>query len=319
MTRLLWLWVLLLIASLIIGPWWYSNNYCCNNVQAASQNENARVIAPATPTPEATTPEPEADFVARFSVTDGLDFKVASPDRFSFNRSLAVPNIPGSMMTALEKIANYLKINPSRLLTLTGYYAEDEENATTFENLGLARANALKSKLVALGVPEASLKLGSLMSTDLSFANGILDGGVGFEFGGSNLGDTESVNEAKALETLGNTLKAGPLRINFETSSSTIIRTDELNTFLKNAKYYMSKVPAAKLAITGHTDSDGRPERNQVLSEKRANSTRAWLGQNGLDVSRISTSGKGEREPIGDNNTAAGKELNRRAEAIIIE
>ncbi|MGK2863565.1 MAG: OmpA family protein [Chitinophagaceae bacterium] len=69
-----------------------------------------------------------------------------------------------------------------------------------------------------------------------------------------------------------------------------------------------------KLAIDGHTDNVGRDEFNQKLSENRAASVKTYLIKQGIDVSRIISSGHGESEPIGDNNTAAGRQKNRRVE-----
>jgi len=299
---------------------WYNNRYCCN-IQASGQAENARATASAAPAPETpqTKSENEDNFVARFSVNDGLAFKAASPDHFTFNRSLAVPNIPAGMQSALEQIAGHMKANPSRVLSLTGLYAANEENNTQFDNLGLARANSIKEKLVALGVPQGAIQLLSRLQDDLSFKDNVLEGGVNFEFGSNNLGDTEDVNAAKALEELGKSLKAGPLKLYFETNSSTIIRTDEVNKFLKDAKYYMSKVPGAKLSVSGHTDSRGATDINERLSKRRADATKDWLSRNGFDASKIITSGKGESQPIADNTTTQGMALNRRAEIIIIE
>ena len=59
------------------------------------------------------------------------------------------------------------------------------------------------------------------------------------------------------------------------------------------------------IAIAGHTDSVGRPEANQVLSENRANAVKEWLAsRGGVPADRISTRGHGQTQPTAANDTA---------------
>jgi len=74
-----------------------------------------------------------------------------------------------------------------------------------------------------------------------------------------------------------------------------------------------------KLSIEGHTDSDGSDKYNRNLSDKRAAAVRAYLTGKGVDEGRLSSVGHGESQPIAENETAAGKEKNRRVEFIITE
>jgi outer membrane protein OmpA-like peptidoglycan-associated protein len=72
-----------------------------------------------------------------------------------------------------------------------------------------------------------------------------------------------------------------------------------------------------KLVIEGFTDAVGSDAYNQRLSERRAASVRDALVAKGIDASRISTAGLGEEHPVASNDTAAGRQLNRRVEIII--
>lgn len=68
-----------------------------------------------------------------------------------------------------------------------------------------------------------------------------------------------------------------------------------------------------KLLITGHTDADGSNEANLALSKKRAEAVKlALVTLYGVEEGRLQTEGKGETEPVGDNNTHEGKAQNRR-------
>lgn len=70
--------------------------------------------------------------------------------------------------------------------------------------------------------------------------------------------------------------------------------------------------------IVGHTDSDGSDEMNLALSLRRSEAVKAFLVAEGIPATRCYTEGKGERSPVADNRTAAGKALNRRVEVEVI-
>ncbi len=73
------------------------------------------------------------------------------------------------------------------------------------------------------------------------------------------------------------------------------------------------------LKIVGHTDSDGAEDVNMKLSKSRAEAVKnALVTVYGVDAGRLSTDGKGESEPVGDNKTSDGKSQNRRVEFIKI-
>lgn len=71
------------------------------------------------------------------------------------------------------------------------------------------------------------------------------------------------------------------------------------------------------LQIVGHTDSDGDADANVALSQARAEAVKqALVDVYGISAGRLSTLGKGESEPVSDNNSPAGKAQNRRVEFI---
>lgn len=74
-----------------------------------------------------------------------------------------------------------------------------------------------------------------------------------------------------------------------------------------------------RIAVVGHTDSQGDAGYNLELSRKRANSVVAYLADNGVELSRMSYEGMGETKPIADNSTSAGMAKNRRIEFIITQ
>lgn len=72
-----------------------------------------------------------------------------------------------------------------------------------------------------------------------------------------------------------------------------------------------------EILVVGHTDATGSDSYNQALSERRANSARTFLLQQGVGGDRIEAAGRGESEPISENETETGRQQNRRVEIAI--
>lgn len=74
--------------------------------------------------------------------------------------------------------------------------------------------------------------------------------------------------------------------------------------------------PTLRLTIEGHTDSDGADDYNLALSDRRARAVVAWLVERGIAADRLEAAGRGETRPVAGNDTADGRALNRRVEAV---
>lgn len=86
---------------------------------------------------------------------------------------------------------------------------------------------------------------------------------------------------------------------------------------LSNVAGVLSQYPETNVAVIGHADSVGSDSYNQGLSERRAQSVASILAQGGVARSRLIATGMGERSPIADNSTEAGRARNRRVEVRI--
>ena len=73
------------------------------------------------------------------------------------------------------------------------------------------------------------------------------------------------------------------------------------------------------VTIIGHTDNTGSDSINNPLSVDRANSARDYLVSRGVAPQRFSTDGRGSREPVADNSTQQGRDMNRRVEIYVAE
>jgi OOP family OmpA-OmpF porin len=82
-----------------------------------------------------------------------------------------------------------------------------------------------------------------------------------------------------------------------------------------------SKIKDMNLEVAiavGHTDSVGTDAYNQKLSIRRAEAVKAYMVSKGIEVNRVYTEGKGEKQPVADNKTAAGRAQNRRVEIEVV-
>jgi len=103
---------------------------------------------------------------------------------------------------------------------------------------------------------------------------------------------------------------------NFEFDSAKL-RSDAIKK-LDEVVSFAAKYKDAQLESAGHTCNIGTDAYNQQLSERRAASVKAYLVKKGVAAERITSVGYGETKPMADNNTRAGRELNRRVEVCTV-
>ncbi len=120
--------------------------------------------------------------------------------------------------------------------------------------------------------------------------------------------DVTPVAKADSLIVLGAELL-------FETNQSTL-RSEHFVT-LQSIVSYLHQHAERSVSISGHTDNTGVEARNLSLSRQRADVVAEYLVSNGIDISRVETSGQGSARPIAENKTNEGRKKNRRVELLI--
>jgi outer membrane protein OmpA-like peptidoglycan-associated protein len=112
---------------------------------------------------------------------------------------------------------------------------------------------------------------------------------------------------------------ASPLRIAdtvlFDPESDVI--RPEFKQLLDLGVVLMKQNPAVTVTVTGHTDSQGGVAMNQRLAQRRVDNVIAYFVRKGIDSARLTGVSKGQADPIADNATVAGRQLNRRIEFVI--
>ena len=206
----------------------------------------------------------------------------------------------------------------------TGLYTDKKNNVTIYVNENDVRYVSTNIEMVNNGD-------GSGTYTDKSKNLVIENNGKGKAKITFN-GQTTEV-DAKPLEKPGKlaklemvppvpSIEANSLLINldsevlFDVNKYDVRVHPEAEEVLKNLAIVLKEMDVKNFEIDGHTDSDGSDEYNQVLSEKRANSVKNFLVSQGV-TAEITTKGYGESKPVASNDTAEGKQKNRRVEIII--
>ena len=105
------------------------------------------------------------------------------------------------------------------------------------------------------------------------------------------------------------------LRIHFATDSAKI--TDYSMKKVRKFANFLLNHKGSLVHIVGHTDNRASDEYNMILSKKRAEAVKKALIELGVSPSRLSTEGRGERDPIASNATKQGMALNRRIEVTL--
>ena len=108
-----------------------------------------------------------------------------------------------------------------------------------------------------------------------------------------------------------------PNELSFDTGRANVKRN--LAQVLDKVAEGLKSATTASLRVVGHTDSTGSEEGNERLSVSRADSVRNPLVGRGVSTTVITTDGRGSREPLADNGTAAGRAQNRRVEIFVAE
>ncbi len=296
MNKLAWLLIPLTIGWIVLGAWYMATSPCTPAAAPPPKEAKAATAAPVAPAKKAV-----------WTVTDNK-FKASSTEHFTFPTSNFGANVPAPTKTAFQSVATHLKKNSNRLLVLTGRYDATEKNTSSFGNLGIARAEDIKSRLVKMGAPAANISTNGLEENNIKFRNNLLFNGVNFAFRGKS---------AAALNKLATTLRAKPLNVYFATGESRILFDDDLRKYFQDLKYYIDNTPDAMIQVTGHTDNVGNPAANTRLGASRAKFMADYMARQGFKLNQINTSSEGPNQPIADNATDEGRAKNRRVEIIL--
>jgi OmpA-OmpF porin, OOP family len=104
--------------------------------------------------------------------------------------------------------------------------------------------------------------------------------------------------------------------VHFDVGKATL--RPESFTELEELVAYLKNKEDIKIEIAGHTDNVGKDADNLKLSQQRADAIRNYVLKKGIQPSRVTAKGYGTAEPVADNDTDEGRQLNRRTEVRVL-
>jgi OOP family OmpA-OmpF porin len=107
------------------------------------------------------------------------------------------------------------------------------------------------------------------------------------------------------------------IKVNFKPAKYDI--TDDIINDLQNFALFLKQNRGYDVIIYGYTDNLGKASANKLLSQKRANSVKEVLVRYGISETKLTAIGKGEENPIGNNETKEGRAKNRRIEVELLQ
>ncbi len=257
-----------------------------------------KVVAPAP------TPTPTTKFVRgtdlRLINFNGKSL-IGDHEQFEFAAGTKTPKgMSAANHKFLDQVATYLKANPKANIKLTGKYLRNEKNTSIQDNMGIARAAAIRDLLKKRGIATNRVELAGQVVKDMP------------------TNEPVSFNILKAAEAPVAKKKTSfeDMDFYFPTNSDQFTPSQQLVNWANQAKQYFAENPGKTLYLTGHTDSDGNPTYNRDLGMRRARAVSTYLSNLGIKA-KINVDSKGDTQPVASNGTAAGKRQNRRVNARI--
>ncbi|WP_320827176.1 OmpA family protein [Reinekea sp.] len=218
-------------------------------------------------------------------------------------------------MNRLIKISLPLALTGAMISGCTTLDAYTGENQMSGTSKGAIAGGLLGAILGAATAPKADRAKRAMIGAGIG---GVAGGGVGFYMDNQ---EKELRNELVGTGVQVSRTEEGqidlimPGNITFDVSSSAVQASFKptLTSVAKVLKEYKDTL----VTISGHTDSSGSNEFNQLLSEQRATSVANLILASGIDIERVAAIGYGENSPIADNSTANGRAENRRVEITL--
>lgn len=201
---------------------------------------------------------------------------------FSFKPSAAIPIITPVHHQFLKEVGRHLRTHPDLFLHLKGNSASFEKNITEFNELGLARAEALKSLLISAGAPPQRIFTESEQFDNLLSVEGKLYGAVQFHFSADDWEKPVSFKSFISSQKVRvQTLFFPEGRYELQEAKENAVQV------LDSLVAQMSSIQKYKLLITGYSNSQEEKKARYNLAELRARAVRQYLLTHGLERQHV--------------------------------
>ena len=181
---------------------------------------------------------------------------------FSFQMSKDVVTLEKKTLAAFKSVAKHLNDNPDKMLMLSGGFGSNEKNETDFDNLGMARAEEIKEKLVDLKVSPNQINTKGERVDNLSFR--MIDkkqhmmGGVNFLFtNGASDNSTSDASETNEATTNTVSFSANtPMTLNISNKNFDLDDNADFQTYMTGLAAYIKDNPKKKILIASYNDEE---------------------------------------------------------------
>lgn len=225
-------------------------------------------------------------------------------DQFAFDSAAVAPRLNENNELFLDTLAAYLKEFPTKKLTITAFYriSESDIQPGFFENIGVARAAEIRKELMKRGIDENRVSLDHGLSEDDALQEPLLFelyiipeefAKVQFSFKNMTFSDA-----------------------NFAFDSDEFRPGEPFLLYADSVKTYLGQNVDNHLTIIGHTDNIGQERYNYNLGMRRAKSAREYFKELGVTAD-IEIDSKGEKQPVTSNDSAEGRQKNRRVNFVL--
>ncbi|MEZ9620003.1 OmpA family protein [Vibrio sp. 10N.222.55.A3] len=221
----------------------------------------------------------------------------------------------------MEKYVKKITLALALTIALTGCQATQRQNATTGESEANsatqgALIGALAGAVAGAGAATGDSKDRGKRALIGAAGGAAVGGGIGYYFDRQEAALREELmNSGVQVERVGESQLLLRLENGIGFDSGSYALESSIHNTLRSVARILVEYPDTSLVIEGHTDSEST---NQILSERRAESVRAFLISQDVAAGRAIARGNGERYPLCDNNTSQGRACNRRVEIQIL-
>jgi len=284
-------------------------HYVCE-IRHLCEDENDNITAISNDTPKR---------LNTLNLKSGDSTLLLNYEQFWFDKNSHELELTANNKMFLDGIADNLKNNPDAKLEIIGHYFDTEKVTSGFnDNLGIARAVAIRNYLMEeYGFDEKRFKVdyeavekGSSEYVDIPLDYNIVVPKL-------NVQDykTDDVEYSLPEYTFERMTFSD---INFEYNKAKFNPTNSFRFYADSVKQYLALNPEKTIEIVGHADNRGSDETNRVLGLRRANNVIIYLRDSiKIDINKMDSDSKGEKNPIVPNTTEENMRKNRRVEVLI--
>ncbi|TYC13427.1 OmpA family protein [Bizionia gelidisalsuginis] len=302
--------ILGLFLTIALGTFLFYN-LCCSTL---GDEEALPVITETIVAKEEVQPATKSEF-SMVDNKSGVSFTSMANFNFRFSNAIVLKPVAEGLKREVDRLSTFLSENSLKTAEITGFYRGDEVNPTAFPDIGLARANAVKSYLISQGVSSRSINTyGELNEDMVPNQENAFFGPLKYVVSTLAENDTSLKDELNKLQK---DIKEDPLILYFNIGNTAINLSEAQREKVAKISRLIDKSVNVQLQVIGHTDNTGDRQNNIDLALKRAGFIRDYFVDNFISETKIETSSKGPDAPIASNDTEEGRSKNRRVVVTI--